>query len=308
MDWRKYETGGSRRNLGEDYCHCQTAARRGITNQHVAPLTGEFNFQERAQHIRGQAELSSWHRGNEMVRPYLSDVYAALHSVDSFTSKAPRGMVWTKQWRHASLWLQALLGEHGKLTRVYRVATYFGRGIKLALVTDASPHGLGAVLYLADAPIRYFSSKVDDEDARLLHFDKGTAASQQILEALALLQALRTWQSWWMRDEVSFSIISDSTSTLSLVSKLRTSSHGRGMRLIARELSLLFGNCAHKPRMLEHIPGVANVLADALSRKYQPGYAYKLPPALHEVREVHISARSPQFYCTLTAASQRAPE
>ena len=243
-----------------------------------------------------------------MVRPYLAGVYAALHSVDSATNKAPRGMVWTKQWKHASLWLQALLGEQGKLIRVYRMATYFGRGIRLSLVTDASPYGLGAILYLEDKPLRYFASKVDDTDAHLLHFERGTAASQQILEALALLQALRTWQGWWMRNEVSFAIVSDSTSALSLVTKLRTSSHGRGMRLIARELSLLFGNCAHKPHLLEHIPGVANVLADVLSRRYQPGRAYSLPCALKEVREVMIPERTQRFYPTYTAASQMAQE
>ena len=163
---------------------------------------------------------------------------------------------------------------------------------------------LGAVLYLEDKPVRYFASKVDDADARILSFEQGTAASQQILEALALLQALRTWRSWWMQNVVSFAIVSDSTSTLSLVNKLHTSSPGKGMHLLARELSLLFGNCSRKPRLLEHIPCVANVLADALSRRYQPGKAYSLPSALKEVREVHVPARTEQFYQTLTAASQ----
>ena len=96
----------------------------------------------------------------EIVRPYLSDVYAALLSKDGMASNAPRGMVWTKQWRHASLWLQALLGDQGKLTRVYRMATYFGRGIKLKLVNDASPYGLGAVLFLEDKLVRYFASTI----------------------------------------------------------------------------------------------------------------------------------------------------
>ena len=76
----------------------------------------------------------------------------------------------------------------------------FGRGIKLKLVTDAPPYGLGVILYLEDKLARYFALKVGDRDAAIL----------------MLRGAHRPSLGHWRFCSVE---------NMSLVNKIRTSSH-----------------------------------------------------------------------------------
>ena len=54
------------------------------------------------------------------------------------------------------------------------------------------------------------------------------------------------------------------------------------MGLIAREAALDVADGLYEPLVVEHIPGVANVLADVLSRRRDPKYAvsWSVPPSL----------------------------
>ena len=70
------------------------------------------------------------------------------------------------------------------------------------------------------------------------------------------------------------------------------------MNFIARELSLLRGSCAHKPRLLAQAPGATNKLADALSRRHVREGGYPTPQSLA------TAERDNQFYTTILAASQ----
>ena len=62
------------------------------------------------------------------------------------------------------------------------------------------------------------------------------------------------------------------------------------------------------PDVIEHIPGVANVLPDALSRLDDPAYhnKFRLPTVLRSVRRRVLSHRGPGFWRTLEAPTGKA--
>lgn len=74
----------------------------------------------------------------ELLRPFLGDLYGVLYQTGA--TNAPKNCYWTKQWRHVTQWMLAFLERSsGKICRVYRMKAYFGRGLPVAIVTDASP-------------------------------------------------------------------------------------------------------------------------------------------------------------------------
>ena len=62
-----------------------------------------------------------------------------------------------------------------------------------AIITDASPEGLGAVLLVNNKVIWAYSSPVTAEDAKALGFEHGKSSSQGIVETLAVVVALKHW-------------------------------------------------------------------------------------------------------------------
>ena len=73
----------------------------------------------------------------------------------------------------------------------------------------------------------------------------------------------------------------------------------RASPLIAREMALLYSHAAHEPRIFEHVPGVANVLADDLSRMFEPGAVTALPPQLTGAKRRTVPIRKKSFYQSL---------
>ena len=56
--------------------------------------------------------------------------------------------------------------------------------------------------------------------------------------------------------------------------------------VVARELALTFSESCVRPQVVKHTPGVANRLADILSRRFQPGVHFVVPQAFVGVPEV----------------------
>jgi hypothetical protein len=70
--------------------------------------------------------------------------------------------------------------------------------------------------------------------------------------------------------------------------------------LIARELALDVADAIYRPQVFVHIPGIANVLADALSREYGPRRkGTEVPAALSKAVRRFVPVRTDQFYRTL---------
>ena len=64
-------------------------------------------------------------------------------------------------------------------------------------------------------------------------------------------------------------------------------------------MALLYSHAAHEPRIFEHVPGVANILADGLSRVFEPGADATLPPQLSDAKRRNVPIRKHSFYQSL---------
>ena len=106
--------------------------------------------------------------------------------------------------------------------------------------------------------------------------------------------ALREWSTLWKDRRVTLSVRSDNVSTLSLVCKMQP--HSEQLGIIARELALEVCESAVSPDDAVHIPGIANVAADALSRVHQPGYDTPLPEYLRPELKWECAHRSPRWW------------
>ena len=226
------------------------------------------------------------------LRPFLSELYAAQYAE---RGTAPVGCVWTKQIIASLEWVRAFLAEiPGKLQRRYDLKNYLSSSLQVSLELDASPWGLGGVLLINGRPTSWFASAISTEELLILDIKLGDSAAQQTVEALAALVAMRAWHGWWSPTRSTVRVRSDSVSALILALKLKTS--GRAPGIIAREMALDMAAALYVPNIAEHVPGIHNVVPDALSRKFQPGQSFVLPNVLKEVPELILPPRGREYY------------
>eukprot|EP00959_Pyramimonas_sp_CCMP1952_P253534 5297220-Pyramimonas_sp.AAC.1 len=95
-----------------------------------------------------------------------------------------------------------------------------------------------------------------------------------------MLVALRVWKQVWLQQGIRLAATADSISTLTLLLNFRARTASYGLGVICREMALEFGDCAYKPKAYVHLPGIANDVADELSRRAQPGHQARHPIAL----------------------------
>ena len=120
-----------------------------------------------------------------------------------------------------------------------------------------------------------------------------------MLECLAALIALRLWLPLWQQERVSLRVRADNYTVLAMVSRMKASSPQ--LRLVAAEMALVLTDSCYMPWVAEHTPGVQNVVADALSRRFEPGFTFTLPSALEGATECTPPARDESWYRTLRA-------
>ena len=95
-------------------------------------------------------------------------------------NRAPKGTVWTKQIKGSLRWIWDFLsGVHGPLTREWLLHHYIDAHTTLRMVLDASPWGLGGVLFENDIPISYFTSRLTKDDVKLHRRPIGDSDGQQ---------------------------------------------------------------------------------------------------------------------------------
>ena len=97
---------------------------------------------------------------------------------------------------------------------------------KASIVTDASPHGLGALLLINGRVVRAMASKVSDRDADELGFKEahGTSSSLGIVETLAVLVALKLWTAELKSCRVQLQVEADSMVALAMTRRMSHSS------------------------------------------------------------------------------------
>ena len=235
-----------------------------------------------------------------VIRPFLTEMYGALYRR---TNAAVGNTIWTKQIAHAISWLIAFLDEsEAKLERTFDLITYRGQGKQVCICLDASPWGLGGFLVEESSIISWFACAIGTEEQEILQISTAESAAQQVVEALVVLVALRGWKHRWVHQRIELRVKSDSISALVLCLNLKT--RGHGTCIVAREIALDVAHSEYRPHVAQHIPGVDNIIADALSRKYAPGYTFTMPTCLDAVQELMLPVRGKDYYRTLT---HRAP-
>ena len=128
------------------------------------------------------------------------------------------GVFVTKRLEGARLALLELPERHEG--EAYKEDTLlYARHSRVKSITDASPEGLGAVLVINDQIIDMVSSKVTEMDARNWGFEWGAFSSQGVVEALAIIVALKDWGSKLAGMNVQITIKSDSVTALSSIQK-----------------------------------------------------------------------------------------
>jgi hypothetical protein len=169
-----------------------------------------------------------------------------------------------------------------------------GRGSQVELILDASPWGLGGYLVEDGKICAFFASPIGPFEANLLQIQIAESSAQQTVEALAVLVALRAWKTRWVHKRVFVKVKSDSISALVLTFKLKTSGAGAG--IVAREIALDVASSEYRPHAVAHIPGVENITADALSRKFDPGFTYSQPALLAGALETIVPPREAAYF------------
>jgi hypothetical protein len=143
----------------------------------------------------------------------------------------------------------------------------------------------------------WFACGLSSEEMEILQISLAESAAQQVVEALVVLVALRAWKDRWLHQRVVLRVKSDNISALVMCLKLKTDGFGTG--IVAREMALDIACSEYKPQIAEHIPGVDNIIADALSRRLQPGAHVQLPHCLHAVKELVLPPRGRDYFRTL---------
>ena len=238
-----------------------------------------------------------------LVRPFLAELYAALYSEEA----ARTGYVWTRQSKHTLVWIAALLAEENfVLERRFTLDAFQGVGTSVVMCLDASPWGLGGFLVEDDRIVSYFSSAIGKVEQQLLSISVADCACQQTVEALAVLAALRCWKDRWRGKPIVLRVKSDSISALVLTLNLKTK--GKGAGIVARELALDVAASEYAPNVAEHIPGVENILADALSRRFEPNFDFILPTVFSTVPEAVLPPRGTDYFRTLQPPAAYRPQ
>jgi len=230
-------------------------------------------------------------------RPFLSPLFAALYSAPP--NGAPMNCIWTKQIKSELEWFAAFFkASGGFIERIFDLSCFLRADTVVDIVMDASPWGLGAILCLNEQPIEYFSDQITAMDTARFDTSIGDAAGQQTWECLAALVAIRHWRRRWQVHRVKLMVRGDSVAMLTLVLNMRP--HTKAMRIIAQELAIDTAHYSFVPMVTHHIPGIANTIADELSRWPQPGHVQQVPKFLKNSVQVVPASRDDSYYMSLT--------
>ena len=182
--------------------------------------------------------------------------------------RSKEGLVAVSRFEMPRAWLAHLLAKSDQL--LLRVEPLFPLPPDLALITDASPQGIGAILGRVDLqqnkiePWAALEIALKKEDADWLGVEWAQPSSQGALEAWAVLLGVRFWKL--RLRQLPILIKSDSTVALAMAAKLSSSSPV--LNWIGAELALKLEVLCVPKLVAHHLPGQLNVEADWLSRSH----------------------------------------
>ena len=257
-----------------------------------------------SKRVRTLAGQLSWASGLfPWIRAFNSLLWGALQAHLSEESSAkwsarkrPTQLFFVVRIAQALDWIAALLagtirGPAGTFMPVQRWITPEQHSTQnsVAIRTDASPFGFGAILFVQGAPAQWIAGEWTEDDAHILCAKIGEAAWQAEWEFLTLLRAVDTWIGH-LRSRSTALFQMDATAAL------HTAARGAGrtpvMNALAAELAIRMES-ANSRMLPEHLSGTLNFECDALSRLSQGA---EIPPALAGVRRVNPRPLSPSFF------------
>ena len=160
---------------------------RQLLSENVLPLPRLRSYIGLASHFA--TLLFAW-------RPFLTELWAALHYDGGPKSSAPANCIWTKQVQPALHWIWAFLSQQrGSIVVRFRRDAFWNRGRELVISGDASPWGFGALLIVNGVVVEYYAAPLNEWLADFFHYPIGSHLGQQAWEALNLVLALRTWKA-----------------------------------------------------------------------------------------------------------------
>ena len=202
---------------------------------------------------------------------------------DTSKSSAPVGCLWRRQIDEPLIWIRAFLERSaGTVERLFDATDFFNRGACIEIYFDASTSGFGGFMLLDQIPVCYTYGLFTSLDASILHVINEQSRAQQAFESLALLIVLRMWLPEFASQRVSIRVRGDNMAALSMLAKMQPKSFS--LQVVARELALDLSQISYSPDFVEHIPGVTNGIADALSRMAERGSDFQLPAFLSNAR------------------------
>jgi hypothetical protein len=173
------------------------------------------------------------------------------------------GLVAVKRFGATLRWLIAALSRVDRFT--LRREELMERPVTMGIMSDASPLGMGAVL-VAVAPhdgtlyvVEAFEAKFNKTEAKLLGVDHGESSSQGVLEALAILRAVRLWRTRLQHRAIFIR---------SVAMTRQLSSSSPPLNHLGGELAIRLEEYGVIRVVTQHIPGVLNVEPDWLSRAH----------------------------------------
>ena len=140
--------------------------------------------------------------------------------------------------------------------------------------------------------MRYFADYIHFCDLDRFSAVIGEPGFNTLWEALAILVAVRAWRRYFGRD-IIVGIRSDSLG--SLLALRKQASRSPGLAIILRELALDEAELDSISLSLTHIPGVANVWPDALSRLWAP-VSKEIPVELLSAIRTRVPVRDANYW------------
>ena len=198
--------------------------------------------------------------------------------------RSRRNCIHVKRLGSAMQWLLAMLRVHQR---------FISRELPLvlpkptwAIVTDASPQGVGAILVHVgtDAPliIEGMQCIITEEVAKVLKVEFNTAASQTVLETLAVVRAVKLWGEHL----AGKSMVIKSHCPVALAMNKRLSYSHISLSYLAAELALDLERLSIPQMAGKHLPGQLNSEAEFLSRPEE----VQFPDTLKEVKIRRVDA------------------
>lgn len=203
------------------------------------------------------------------LRPFLASLWAVLSVGKSMNDGAGTRrsgkLIHTRRIRPALRWMEALL--RGSPAPLARTLSAFYSDIKATITTDASPWGIGGVLKINDKAVECFSSPIPQGVLEKFKAQTGNSKFNTLWEGLALLVAFRLWLQ---KLEYGAQVRARSDNMGVLYTIVGGRAKSADLNVLAREFSLDQALRLYRISWLSHIPGVTNLEADALSRRFAP--------------------------------------